>query len=710
MTAALFWTGVRTTRFHKLQRLAHRHYGAEELCNTPGRKGTKTTDNRQQQPQAPEESIERHYDRRQKHLRKHHGETTQTTITWWINDDTMRSRPCTSTCTQGPTSLAKLKTQVCEAAGLQSSDWFVSGHTRHQRDLDAGNPSMHVNLSVRNRGGGYDYSVKPTDMITFRDDTSTSFEVDEHATVPATMIEQARCCLSASAIITTHPLEAMDGQQNCSVHATDGASIDNAFSAVREVRKNAIKEQWKDTAGHSANSPSTECYICTAQLEIGNHIVQYGCQHMVHKACHESWIEGLETSDQLLTHKCTLCKQTSLTLISATIKDDPGKDETGTLLCISITGARAQAIVTQARKQRIHSRIVFLSAIHYENTNLVEATSIITTALSSWGPRAVHDAANIGAIGATFWNTKRGAKAKQNPSQFLLLGMAIDIGLKEGMHSMPPQMTVHERWCRSATVRVMAQYHAEQDAIDMIAPAVLGFKHVNWQTSMIKGSALPGDMRTGTESLCIHTLSVYGKHTSDNAEKLAKDIMDVGTCRLEPGTGVWILPHRKLNDVVAIHINSKGLPLIVENIRQIDRPDIQIGITSSTLLVAGLLPSEVNAFEYSIKNDLWRKDWHPPTRIHTLLAEHKYAAVAWHSTTRCSTALATEGDDLIFMIDPRGVLNPHCLVEEIHANDEHFISCSEWIFAYRSETDSFMIMIKIAALPAKRDMMIDVCN
>ena len=713
MAAALFWTCVRATRLYELQQLAHRHYGAEALCNIAGYKGTKHAGRRQQQqqPQTAEESIERHYNRGQKHQKKHHREITQTTITWWVNDDTRRSRPCTSTCTQGPTSLAKLKTQVCEAARLQSSDWYISGHTRHQRDLDAGNPSMQVNLSVRGRGGGYDHSIKPIDIITFRRDTIISFEVDEHATVPATMIEQARCCLSASAIITTHPLEAMDGLQNCSVHATDGASIDNAFSAVRKVRRNAIKDRWEKSTGHSTKLPSKECYICTAQLEIGDHIVQYGCQHMVHKDCHEHWTEGLETSGQPLMYKCTLFKQNSLTLDNAIVKEDPGKDETGTLLCISITGARAQAIVTQARKQRIHSIIVFLSAIHYENTNLVDAASITATALSSWGPRAVHDAVDIGPIGATFWNTKRGSKTKQNPTQFLLLGMSIDVDIKEGMRSKPPQMTVHERWCRSATVRIMAQSHAEQDAVDMIAPAVLGSKHINWQTSMIKGSALAGDMRKGTESLCIHTLSVYGVNAPDNAEKLANAIMNVGTSRLEPGTGIWILPHAKLTDVVAMHINSKGLPLIVKNIRRfIDRPDIHLGVTSSTLLIAGLSPSEVNAFEYTIQNDLWRKDWHPPMRIHTLLAEHKYAGVGWHSTTECSTALAIEGDDLIFMIDPRGVLNPHCLVEEIHVTGKHFISCSEWIFAFRSETDSFMNMIKIAALPGKRDDMTDFFN
>ena len=79
--------------------------------------------------------------------------------------------------------------------------------------------------------------------------------------------------------------------------------------------------------------------------------------------------------------------------------------------------------------------------------------------------------------------------------------------------------------------------------------------------------------------------------------------------------------------------------------------------------------------------------------------------MGWHSKTECSTAFATEGDDLIFMIDPRGVLNPHCLVEEIHLSLDYFISTTEWIYALRTETCAFMNMIKIAALPDKRDQM-----
>ena len=182
--------------------------------------------------------------------------------------------------------------------------------------------------------------------------------------------------------------------------------------------------------------------------------------------------------------------------------------------------------------------------------------------------------------------------------------------------------------------------------------------------------------------------------------------MAESTARLTPGSGIWILPHNKLVNVVAIHVKPKGLPLIIKNMRkQLNKQDLSYGVTNSTLLVHGLDPAEVDAFENTIRNGDWRKDWHPPTRIHVHPALHHYEGTGWYSKTECSTALATEGDDLIFMIDPRGVLNPHCLVEEITLSVEYCISSTKWIFALRTETSICMNMIKIAALPDKRDQM-----
>lgn len=182
--------------------------------------------------------------------------------------------------------------------------------------------------------------------------------------------------------------------------------------------------------------------------------------------------------------------------------------------------------------------------------------------------------------------------------------------------------------------------------------------------------------------------------------------MAESTTRLTAGSGIWILPHSKLVNIVAIHVNPKGLPLIIENMREhLNKPDLSYGVTSSTLPVHGLEPAEVDAFENTIRNEDWRKDWHPPTRIHTHPAQHHFTGTGWYSKTECSTTLATEGDDLIFMIDPRGVLNPPRLVEEIHLSLEYFISTTDWIFELRTETRTFMNMIKIAALPKKRDQM-----
>ena len=219
LAAALFWACVGAARAYEFQQLAHDHRITkhEALCNRMGYKWTEQTRSSLQQPQGTWTTRRHQHNHEQEDQRKHQRETTQTTITWWINDETKRSRPCTSTCIQGPTPLANLKTQVCKAMGLQSSDWYISGHTRHQSDLDAGRPNMQVNLSVRGKGGGYDHDIKPIDLITFRRDTHTSFDVDEYATVPATMVEQARSILAAAAIITTHPLEAIDNLQNCSV-------------------------------------------------------------------------------------------------------------------------------------------------------------------------------------------------------------------------------------------------------------------------------------------------------------------------------------------------------------------------------------------------------------------------------------------------------------------------------------------------------------
>ena len=106
----------------------------------------------------------------------------------------------------------------------------------------------------------------------------------------------------------------------------------------------------------------------------------------------------------------------------------------------------------------------------------------------------------------------------------------------------------------------MAQSHAEQDAIDMLSPVVIKAKQISWQTSIVKGSAFAEDMTKGTESLCIHTLSCYGANAEAQAEEFANTIMAESATRLTPGSGIWILPHSKLADIVAIHVNSKGLP------------------------------------------------------------------------------------------------------------------------------------------------------
>ena len=462
--------------------------------------------------------------------------------------------------------MTDLKIQVCKTMGLQSSDWYISGHMRHQSNLDAGCPNIQVNLSVRGKGGGYDHDTKPIDLITFDRATPTAFIAEEHATVPATMVEQARNILSVAAIITTHSLEAIDNLHNCLVNATDSASIDNAFSAIREFRRNRIKASWESCTIQDIHWPSAECYICSGQFEKRQQVVRYGCQHMAHKECHEQWTESVQTTGQAMVHKCTLCKQVSSTLENLTTIEESGADETGTLLCISISGAGAQAIVAQARKQRIHTRIVFISAIQLDTTTLVDAASITTTALTTRGPRAVHDATDIGPIGATFLSKTNGTKT---PQQLILLGMTVDVDVTLGKNSTPTRMSIHGRWCRSATLRIMAQSHAEQDAIDIISPVVLKTKQISWQTSIIKGSALAEDMKKGTESLCIHTLSCYGANAEAQAEELANAIMAESTSRLTPGSGIWILPHSKLAYIVAIHVNSRGPPLIVETFANI---------------------------------------------------------------------------------------------------------------------------------------------
>ena len=59
--------------------------------------------------------------------------------------------------------------------GLHSSDWYISGHMRHQTALDAGCLDIQVNLAVRGMGGGYDHATKPIDLITFDRKTPTAF-------------------------------------------------------------------------------------------------------------------------------------------------------------------------------------------------------------------------------------------------------------------------------------------------------------------------------------------------------------------------------------------------------------------------------------------------------------------------------------------------------------------------------------------------------
>ena len=384
--------------------------------------------------------------------------------------------------------------------GLHSNDWYISGHMRHQTALNAGCQDIQVNLAVRGVGGGYDKQTKPIDLITFTRDTPTMFGAKKHDTVPATMVEQARNTLTADAVITTHPLGIMNNLQNCSVHATDGASIDNAFIAIGEFRRNKIKASWDNCTTQNIHWPSSECYICSRQFEKKQDLVRFECQHMAHKSCHEQWTASMKPTCQAMVHKCTLCKQESSALENLTAVEESEPDETGTLLCISISGARAQAIVAHARKQGIHTRIVFMSAFQVENTSLVDAAR---TTLTTWGPRAVHDASDIGPIGATFMSKNNGAKT---PQQFILLGMTVDVDVELGNNSAPTRMAIHERWCRSATLRKMAQSHAEQDAIDMITPIVAKGEQINWQTSIIKGSAYVQDMKKGTESLCVHTL------------------------------------------------------------------------------------------------------------------------------------------------------------------------------------------------------------
>ena len=308
-----------------------------------------------------------------------------------------------------PASLNKLKLQVCKTMGLHNDEWYISGHMRHQTALNARCQDIQVNLAVRGVGGGYDYATKPVDLITFYRDTPTTFGAEEHATVPATMVEQARNTLNGAAIITTHPLEIVNSLQHCSVHATDGASIDNAFMAIRGFRRNRIRANWESCTTQNIHCPSTECYICSRQFEKKHELVLLECQHMVHKSCHVQWTTAMQPACHALVHKCTLCKQVSSALKNLTVVADSESDNTGTLLCISITGARAQAIVAQARKQGIHTRIMFMSAIQVENTSLVDAASITTTALTTWGPRAVHDASDIGPIGATFMGQKTSA-------------------------------------------------------------------------------------------------------------------------------------------------------------------------------------------------------------------------------------------------------------------------------------------------------------
>lgn len=121
-------------------------------------------------------------------------------VKWYIDDETRRSGPNTLTVSTWPASLHKLKLQVCETMGLRSNEWYISNHARQQATLNAGCWDIQVNLAVRGVGGGYDYTNRPIDLITFDRDTPTIFAAEEHATVPATMVEQARSTLSAAAI------------------------------------------------------------------------------------------------------------------------------------------------------------------------------------------------------------------------------------------------------------------------------------------------------------------------------------------------------------------------------------------------------------------------------------------------------------------------------------------------------------------------------
>lgn len=181
--------------------------------------------------------------------------------------------------------------------GLHSNNWYISGHMRYQTALNAGCQDIQVNLAVRGVGGGYDHATKPIDLITFSPETPA---------VPATMVEQARKTLSAAANITTHPLEIMDNLQNCSVHATDGVSIDNAFTAIREFRRNKIKASWESCTTQNIQWPALECYICSGQFEKKQQLVRFECQHMAHKSCHEQWTASMQPTCQAVVHKCTL--------------------------------------------------------------------------------------------------------------------------------------------------------------------------------------------------------------------------------------------------------------------------------------------------------------------------------------------------------------------------------------------------------------------
>ena len=51
--------------------------------------------------------------------------------------------------------------------------------------------------------------------------------------------------------------------------------------------------------------------------------------------------------------------------------------------------------------------------------------------------------------------------------------MTVDVDVAVGKNSSPARMAIHERKYRSATLRIMAQSHAEQDAIDIITPVVV---------------------------------------------------------------------------------------------------------------------------------------------------------------------------------------------------------------------------------------------